>query len=152
MPEPTPQRARAVLGAVLDVFAAEPAFARMCMVEVSAAGPEALKRYVAVVDGFLSLLDPIEDYPAAKRHRGRSPDPIMRQALVGGIAWVIYKHIVSGQTERLPELLPQLTYHLLEPFLGQRQAADIAFSEPAGPRRPRARGDDRAPRARTAGA
>src|SRR5438105_14605752 len=33
MPTPTPQQGRAVLGAILELFAAEPDFARMCLVE-----------------------------------------------------------------------------------------------------------------------
>lgn len=126
MPEPSPHRARAVLAEVLELFASEPDFARMCIVEGPAAGPEAMRRYVGVVESFIPMLDEVERYPAAKRHRGPRPDAVRRQALIGGIAWVIYREIVAGNVRRLPELLPQLSYHLLAPFLGHRQAASIA--------------------------
>lgn len=128
VPEPTPKQGRAVLAAILDTFASEPDFARMCMVEVSAAGPEAVRRYVGVVEGFLGFVERIERYEEAKRYRGKvKPDLVMRQALVGGIAWAIYGRAVAGRTEELPDLLPQLTYFLMAPFIGEQQAAVAAF-------------------------
>jgi AcrR family transcriptional regulator len=132
MPEPTPERARAVLAAVLGVFAAEPAFARLTMVEVAAAGPEAVRRYVGVVKSFVPLVDQIEQYEATRRHRGAvNPDPVLREAQVGGVVWTIYQRVVAGETEQLPELLPQLTYLLLAPLLGEQEAAAFSFSEGA---------------------
>ena len=35
---------------------------------------------------------------------------------------MISERIVAGEAERLPELLPELTYFLLAPFLGKREA------------------------------
>jgi AcrR family transcriptional regulator len=126
MPEPSPERARAALAALLDLFAREPAFARMCIVEVGAAGPEARKRFTDLIDGFVGLLDQIEAYPAAKRRRSPKPGPTARRALIGGIVWVIYTRIVAGQTEQLPQLLPDLTQFLLAPYIGDKQAAKVA--------------------------
>jgi AcrR family transcriptional regulator len=130
-PEPTPEQTRAVLGAVLEVFAAEPAFARMCLVEVAAAGPEAMRRYVAVIDSFTGLLHPI-DRARARGSGGEATEPggLLDRALIGGIAWVIYERILAGETESLPELLPQLLYFLFVPFLGEQEAARIAFTQP----------------------
>jgi AcrR family transcriptional regulator len=142
MPDPTPEQTRAVLGTMLEVFAAEPALARMCLVEVAAAGPEAMQRYVAAVDGFIRLLEPL--YRVRARRLGAEssePDPVQGRALVGGIAWVIYGRIVAGETKRLPELLPQLLQFLFAPFLGDEEAARIAFTQPADSRaRARTRG------------
>jgi AcrR family transcriptional regulator len=126
IPEPSPERARAVLQALLELFAQEPAFARMCIVEVAAAGPEARRRFTDMIDGFVALLDQVESYPAAKRHRAPKPGPIGRHALIGGIVSVIYTQIVDGRTEQLPELLPDLTHFLLAPYIGDKQAAKIA--------------------------
>lgn len=126
MPEPTPERTRAVLAAVLELFAQEPAFARMCIVEAAAAGPQARKRFTDMIDGFVGLLDQIEAYPAAQRRRAPKPGPVARRALIGGIVSVVYTQIVAGQTEQLPELLPDLTQFLLAPYIGERQAARIA--------------------------
>lgn len=126
VPQATPERTRAMLQAVLEVLAAEPGFARMCMVEAAAAGPQALKRYVSVIEGFLPLLDEIDSYEAARRHRAQPPGPVERKALIGGVAWLIYQHVAARQTERLPDLLPELTRFVLAPFLGDREAARYA--------------------------
>lgn len=108
MPEATPEHTRAVLAAVLEVFADTPELARMCVVEVAAAGPKSLNRLLNTVGrvhrtaaGQHGALP-----PARGGRRPRHPDPVTRKALVGGIHWVIYDRIVSGQTEGLPELLP----------------------------------------------
>lgn len=139
MPEPTPARARAVLEVVLEVFAATPERARMCVVEAAAAGPEAVQRYISIVNGFTGLLEEIENYPrTGRRRRPPAPDAIAREALIGGIVWVIYDRIVSGQTEQLPELLPQLTHFLLTPFLGEQEAAAVAYADDEGDSTPAA--------------
>ncbi len=129
MPEPSPERTRAVLARVLELFAAEPDFARMCIVEPASAGPEAMRRYVEVIEGFVPLLDRIDTYEAAHRHDGQKPDLATRQALIGGALWLIYRQIVAGETEQLPELLPQLTHFLLAPFIGEQRAAAVALGE-----------------------
>jgi AcrR family transcriptional regulator len=130
MPEPTPAQGRAALGAILDACAAEPDFARMCFVEVSAAGPQAVKRYLALVDSLVRLVEQIDRYAESKRHRAVvNPDAVMHQALVGGIASVVHKHLVDDRTHELPDVLPQLTYFLLAPFIGEEEAAATAFGQ-----------------------
>ncbi len=127
MPEPTPLRTRAVLAAVLERLAEDPALARICIVEVNAAGPAALHRYFDVVDGFIPMIEQIGQYEAAKRHRRHLDcDLTLRQGLVGGVAWIIYHQIVAGRAKQLPELLPHITQFVLAPFIGERQAATVA--------------------------
>jgi AcrR family transcriptional regulator len=129
MPNPSPERTRAVLAKVLELFAAEPDFARMCVVEPASAGPEAMRRYVEVIEGFVPMLDRIESYEAAQRHSSAKPDLVTRQALIGGVLWVIYRQIVAGKTEELADLLPQLTRYMLAPFIGDQRAAAVALGE-----------------------
>jgi len=147
MPEATPERARAVLARVLELFAREPDFARMCLVEVNAAGEDAARRYAGVIESFLALVDQIQQYEESRRHRPPvRPDTATRQAVVGGIAWVIHLEVVAGRTRQLPELLPQLTYILLAPFIGPRAAARTAFGRQPRPARTRRGVDGRPPR------
>jgi AcrR family transcriptional regulator len=123
MPEATPARARAVLAAVLEVLAAEPAFARMCMVEAPAAGPAGRERYMSVLERFVPLVEELEKYRAAPGQDSQvGLQAIIPKALIGGIAAVISERISAGETERLPELLPELTHFLLAPFLGEHEA------------------------------
>ena len=113
-----PQRVRAGLGAMLEFMAAEPAFARMCMVEPLAAGPAALERYVAAVNVIATFLD-----DGRREHRSAEMAPAsMAKGIVSGAALVIREQILADQTERLPELLPEILYAGLVPFLGQREA------------------------------
>jgi hypothetical protein len=109
---------------MLAFMAAEPAFARMCMVEPLAAGPTALERYLSAVNLISTMLDEgrregdrIERAPAS-----------LAKGIVSGAAEVIRAQILAGRTERLPELLPELLYVALAPYLGRREALRAAVS------------------------
>ncbi|HEY1276489.1 MAG TPA: TetR/AcrR family transcriptional regulator [Thermoleophilaceae bacterium] len=93
-------------GAFLRFLSAQPDYARMCIVDVSAAGPEALERRDAALAGFAWLI--------AESHRD-APDAHVLPAMyfdviVGGIYHVIYQRVFRGQTEELPDLLDDLVY------------------------------------------
>jgi AcrR family transcriptional regulator len=119
-PGPSTARARAVLGALLDLLAREPDFARLSMEEVYAAGPEAIARHTQVLDGFVPMLAVLDD--ATRESRGQpAPEPVVLDALVGGIASVIHRRIVEGRAETLPSLLDPLTTFLLAPFVADHR-------------------------------
>lgn len=122
--QPWAARARAALESMLAFMAAEPAFARMCMVEPLAAGPAALERYLSAVNLISAMLDEgrregdrIERAPAS-----------LAKGIVSGAAEVIRAQILAGRTERLPELLPDLLYVALAPYLGRREALSATVS------------------------
>jgi AcrR family transcriptional regulator len=117
-----PQRVRAAIDALLAFLAAEPAFARMCIVEVLAAGERALERYNSALRLLANLLD---------EGRVRLPDPDEVPAGVAGTvveggAFLIRELILGGRTEELGTLLPDITYAALVPFLGQAEALEVA--------------------------
>jgi AcrR family transcriptional regulator len=122
-----PLAIRASLETLLDFIAAHPEFARLAFFEVLAAGPAARQRAKARMEGFSALLDPgFLD--------GANAPPRVVAALVAGGTWgVIQAHIARGQTARLGELAPQLTYFALTPFLGAEEASAVALG---GQRRP----------------
>ncbi|MCP2340298.1 TetR/AcrR family transcriptional regulator [Actinomadura rupiterrae] len=135
--EPTwPDGIRAALRTVLSMLAAAPAFARMSMVEVNAAGPRVRRARTECMERFRAFFAGPGPGP------GESPVPtVVADAVVGGVYSTIYTHIEKGDTARLPELLPQLTYFALMPLVGRREAArymDTSTSSPdaAGPARP----------------
>jgi AcrR family transcriptional regulator len=113
------ERARAGLGAFLAFIAAEPAFARMCIVEVLAAGPEAIKRRNAAMRAFAAL---IED-DARELLGDSAPPSLTAETIVGGIYEVVYTRVLRGQLRDLPSLLPDLTYSALLQYLGPEAAA-----------------------------
>jgi len=125
-----PRRVRAGVEAMLEFMAAEPAFARMCMVEPLAAGPAAVERYLTAVNVIATMLD---EGRSVYRDAEKAPAS-MPKAIVSGAALVIREQILRGETERLPELLPEILYPALVPFLGQGEA--LREAKAAGPFRP----------------
>jgi len=111
---PWPERVREALAATLDWFAADPDAARFTLVELSTVGPAFRPIFQAEYARFTRLLeDGIGD---------GDPNPDLRGAsglAVGAMLAKIYEEIVLGRTTELPSLLPNLTYDLLVPFVGE---------------------------------
>jgi AcrR family transcriptional regulator len=114
-----PERAVAGLGTFLEFLASEPAFARMCVVEVLAAGPEAITRRNNVMRAFAQLIDG----EAKELLPDRASPALTAETVVGGIYEVVYGRVLRGEIKTLPELLPDLTYSALLPYLGPEPAA-----------------------------
>jgi AcrR family transcriptional regulator len=114
-PGPWRQRVRAGLAEFLRLLAAEPAFARMCIVEVLAAGPRALQRRDDAMRRFTVFFDAgLREMPP-----GADPPPFLAESVVGAIYELVYARIRRGETEALPEILDDLMYVALVPFLGR---------------------------------
>jgi AcrR family transcriptional regulator len=111
-------RARAAIAAALEFMAAEPAFARMCIVEVLAAGPRAIERYLAAIRILGSLADEAQAYAPA----GAVLPSIVGRAAIAGAAGLVRGEILAGRTEQLPALLPDIVYVLAAAYLGHDQA------------------------------
>ena len=111
-------RARAGLGAFLEFLAARPALSRMCIVEVLAAGPEAIVRRNGVMVAFAASIE--ED---ARRLLDETAPSLTAETIVGGIYEVVYTRVLRGEIRELPDLLPDLVYSVLLPYLGPETAA-----------------------------
>jgi AcrR family transcriptional regulator len=106
------------LGAFLEFVASEPHYADMCIVEALAAGPAALERRNAVMAAFTQLVQAgAETVP----DRIRPPD-LTAETIVGGIYEIVYARVLQGKTSELPELLPDLAYSMMLPYLGHEAA------------------------------
>jgi AcrR family transcriptional regulator len=108
--------------AFLGLLAAEPAYANMCIVEVLVAGPTAIGRRNAVMGQFTEL---IEQAAAEALRKSARPPALTAETLVGGVHEVIYARVLRGETAQLPELLPDLTFAILLPYMGR----DVATAE-----------------------
>jgi AcrR family transcriptional regulator len=106
------------LRAFLDFLAREPGFARMCIVEALAAGPEAIARRNGAMAAFATL---IADNARAIG-TPLEPQPLTAETIVGGIYEVVYTRIVRGDIRQLPELLADLLYAALLPYEGMEAA------------------------------
>jgi AcrR family transcriptional regulator len=116
--DPWSRRLAAALGALTDLYASEPSLARLATVDVLAAGPRALARRDATLRRFTVFLeDGKAELPATV------PDPdLLARAVVGGLWEAVYGYVRDGQAERLGELMPDLVYCALVPYLGHRRA------------------------------
>jgi AcrR family transcriptional regulator len=117
-----PQRVRAAVQALLSFLAAEPAYARMCVIEVLAAGERAYERYTWAVRALASLL---EEGSGQRSNPEELPES-MGEAVIEGGAFLVREQILAGRTEQLEALLPSLTYAALVPYLGQDEALAVA--------------------------
>ncbi len=89
---------------LLKLIVAQPAAAKMCFVEVYAAGPEGVALVDQTLDAFEVLVKRMLD--SVPGHEGM-PSEIVR-ALIGGIQKVIHKRLYRGEEGELVKLAPQL--------------------------------------------
>lgn len=105
------QRIEAGLAALLGFVAERPAAARICLVEALSATPRSSLGYDLAIAAFVELLR--ESAPSSDK----LPETIA-DTLVGGIAWILHQRIREGETEKIAELLPELTHFVLSPYIG----------------------------------
>ncbi len=117
-PGPWPDRVRKSVAAMLDWFAADPAAARVTIVELAAVGPESRERFQEIFERFSRILE-------EGREGSTTPDPQRPQAaeLAIGVGLArVYEEVIRGRATELPNLLPGLTYEILVPFIGEEAA------------------------------
>jgi AcrR family transcriptional regulator len=114
---PWAERMEAGLGALLEHLAKHPDEARFAIVEVLAAGPEALSRRDAALRQFTGFID------AGRAETTVELPGITSLSLAGGVNELLYSEILHGATTHLPSRLPDLMFWLTLPFLGSEGAA-----------------------------
>jgi AcrR family transcriptional regulator len=113
-----PQGVINCLQAFLEFVASVPHYADMCIVEVLAAGPEALSRRNAVMSAMADLLE-----QGAEAGRAPiKPPKLTAETIVGGIYEIVYSRVLQGKTAELPQLLPDLAYSMMLPYVGHTEA------------------------------
>jgi AcrR family transcriptional regulator len=120
-----PGRIASGLRALIELFAMEPALARLLIVEVLAAGGRALERRDAALTRFAALF---EDGRAGLPTTLQDQE-LLTQGVIGGLYEALYGYILEGQTERLVDLLPDLVYCVLVPYIGHLAALDVSRAE-----------------------
>jgi AcrR family transcriptional regulator len=107
--------------ALLELFTAEPALASIALVEGLRAGRGVYDRYQAALEGFVKDL-----------RKGAPPGPggtvvpeATDEAVVGGVASMLGRRILSGEAETLPQLFPEILEFVLSAYLGAEEARRI---------------------------
>ncbi len=101
------------LRAFLQFCADEPDVARMCVVEVLAAGPAARARRAATMERLADLV-------ATALNELRGDEKLSRlsaQGLIGGVHELIYTPIDRGEVEHLPDLAEQIVSTQVAPLV-----------------------------------
>jgi AcrR family transcriptional regulator len=104
-------RTEAGLRALLEFVAANPAPARLALVEAPGASPTSAQRYDAAVEGFIARLR-----DAAPPGPGRPAT--LEEALVGGTLWIVQRQVRRGGATNALDLLDELTEFVVSPYRG----------------------------------
>jgi AcrR family transcriptional regulator len=118
---PWPDRVKAGVTALLTLLAGEPPLATIVLAEGLRAGRGIYDRYQAAVESFVPLLrEGAPDPP------GAAPvPPATDEAVVGGIAALLSRRVVAGETPDLGKLIPEVLEFALAPHLGTEGARRI---------------------------
>jgi AcrR family transcriptional regulator len=101
---PGMERARAAFESLIQTVVDQPAAAKMCVVEVYAAGPEGAALIDRLIESSTDLAVALfEQVP----ERQGMPRELVR-SIVGGIQKTIHKRLYRGQEKELLDLVPQL--------------------------------------------
>jgi len=114
-------RVCAALAAALAGLASRPAQANLLLVEGLRAGPGVYGRYQDAVDSFVPCL---RDGAPAQTRGGRAAEAA-DEAVVGGIASLLGRHVLDGEAPRLGRFFPELAEFALVPYLGVAEARRI---------------------------
>lgn len=112
---------RGGLGALLDQLDEEPDFGRGVIVEVHAAGPEALARRAEAMKSAADFID----LARAEAEEAESPPGIAPEGIVAGIHAIVHSRLSTGATDGFRALLPEFMYFAVLPYFG----ADAASRE-----------------------
>lgn len=110
------ERIAAALQILLANLAEHPEEARFAIVEVLAAGPQALARRDSAIRQFTGFLE------AGRSEASVELPGITSLAIAGGVYELLYSEILHGSVARLPSRLPDLVFWVLLPFLGPENA------------------------------
>jgi AcrR family transcriptional regulator len=118
-----PAKVRAAIDVALTLLSQASALARVLAIEGPAvAGLPASERQFAVLESYSALLREGRDhYPAA-----RGLPPLLERVLIGGIASIIFAHLLAEEPEAIAALAPEFTEALLAPYLGLEEARRLA--------------------------
>ena len=109
--------------ALIDYVSSEPDYSHLSLVDTFAASPDAIDIRAEALGSFSQYL--AAGYRAAP---GRpAPPAIAAEAIIGGVWQILHDYVDDERTAELADLVPQLVYLTLVPFLGPRAAAQASI-------------------------
>lgn len=125
--QPWLERMRVGLATVVEMFALDPELARTAIVEVAAAGADARQRHWDAVSRLTAYLAEGEELAG-----GRELPQNIGLMAAGAVSGLIFDELLTGRAERLPELLPDLLFAMLVPYIGPGAATEEMRRAAAG--------------------
>jgi AcrR family transcriptional regulator len=120
------ERTRAGIAAYLRWLAAEPALARVFLIEVAAAGPVAAERRERIRDRYAQQLRDLQDDARAEIPALPTLPAEVFHALVAAVDELVVRRIRESGATALPELEPVLLYLQVALLAGPQAAAEAA--------------------------
>jgi AcrR family transcriptional regulator len=120
-------RVHAGLATLVKLFSVDPDLARTAVVEVAAAGADARQLHWNAMNRFTEYLDGGRELAGDRQ----LPDNIALMA-TGAVSGLIIEELVTRGADRLPELLPDLLFAMLVPYIGPTAAAEQMRKAAAG--------------------
>jgi AcrR family transcriptional regulator len=112
------------LASLCERTAADPAAARLALVEVLAAGPRGLRDLCSLIDLTAARLQ--RSLPRRQR-----PEPVAAQASMGALWGLVHRRAATRRFEELPDLVPDLSFLALVPVVGSSAALAAIDAEPS---------------------
>ncbi len=109
---------RTGLTTLLGLLEEDPDVGRALIVEVHAAGPEALARRAAVMERIHTFLDRARE----EAPEGETPPAIAGEGIAAGIHAVIHSRLAGGADDGFRRLLPEFMYFAVLPYFGAERA------------------------------
>jgi AcrR family transcriptional regulator len=115
---------RGALDGLLRFLDEQPEVGRALVVEVHAAGPNAVGKRTEAMERASTLMD------QAREEGGGKAPAISAEAIVAGILAVLHSRLAGRQAEGYARLLPELMYLAVLPYFGADAAAAEMQGEP----------------------
>jgi AcrR family transcriptional regulator len=118
--DPWPERVRTGLETLLRALAEQPELALALTRSFPGIRPAAYERYV-------ELLSRFEPFMAEGRQYSEVDEELPGEVellAVGAAEAIIFGEVDAGRAERLPQMLPEILFSVLVPFMGPDRAAD----------------------------
>lgn len=117
-----PRQMAAALGCLLDLIVADPKRARVALVEVQAAGPNAYAHYERAIARVAPKLREGRDLSEEAARLSETLD----EAILGGIIWILHQRLVKGELREVEAILDESIQISLAPFVGDAAAKRLA--------------------------
>jgi AcrR family transcriptional regulator len=105
----------------LEYLVEHQALIRMAFVDVFEVGPAMIARLMRSIEDFTKLLTETGPLPGPVARRGPA---VAREAVTGAVWAIVSSYVANDRVARLPSLVEQLSFIVLAPYIGPKQAVE----------------------------